>query len=46
MGGYILEHLDLLQSAQDVFSTRVATRDRRKDIQFKEIKAIQHAIQL
>ncbi len=46
MGGYILEHPDLLQSAQDVFSTRVATRDRRKDIQFKEMKAIQHAIQL
>ncbi len=46
MGGYILKHPDLLQHVQDVFSTRVPSRHARKDIQFKEMTAILHAIRL
>ena len=46
MGGYILEHPDLLTSAQEAFSIRMPTRYKRKDIQFKEIKAVHNAIQL
>ena len=46
MGGYILNQPGLPPSAQDVFSIRVPTRHRRKDIQFKEMKAIYYAIQL
>ena len=46
MGGYILNHPTHLHSVQDVFSIPVATRYRRKDIQFKEMKAILYAIQL
>lgn len=46
MGGYILEHPDLLQSVQEAFSFRIPTRHRRKDIQFKEMKAVLHAIRL
>ena len=44
MGGYILQHLS--EPVQEAFSIRLATRDRRKDIQFKEMKAVYHAIQL
>lgn len=44
MGGYIREHLS--QPPLEAFSIRMATRHRRKDIQFKEMKAVQHAIQL
>ena len=44
MGGYILQHLS--EPVQEAFSIRLATRDRRKDIQFKEIKAVHQAIQL
>jgi hypothetical protein len=48
MGGYILNHVDHLQSIQlkDVFSIRIATRYRSKDIQFKEMKAVHHAMLL
>ena len=46
MGGYILNEPSLRPSLQDVFSIRVPTRHRRKDIQFKEMKAVQHAVQL
>ena len=46
MGGYILSEPGLYPSPQDVFSIRVATRHRHKDIQFKEMKAVHHAIQL
>ena len=44
MGGYIREHLS--QPVLEAFSVRLATRHRRKDIQFKEMKAVQQAIQL
>ena len=44
MGGYLLE--DLTAPVQDVFSTHVPLRHRRKDIQFKEMKAVGHAITL
>ena len=43
-GGYILQHLS--EPVQEAFSIRIATRHRRKDIQFKEMKAVCHAIQL
>ena len=46
MGGYILNQPGLPPSPQDVFSIRVPTRHRRKDIQFKEMKAVHYAIQL
>ena len=46
MGGYILTQPGLPPSAQDVFSMRVSTRHRRKDIQFKEMKAVHYAIKL
>lgn len=46
MGGYILKHPDLLPHVQEVFSTRVPSRHARKDIQFKEMTAILHAIRL
>ena len=48
MGGYILDDPEHLQSIhlEDVFSINVATRHRSKDIQFKEMKAIHHAIRL
>lgn len=46
MGGYILKQPHLPPTAQEVFSIRVSTRHRRKDIQFKEMKAVHHAIQL
>ena len=44
MGGYIQE--DASQSILEAFSVRQSTRHRRKDIQFKEMKAVQLAIQL
>lgn len=44
MGGYILQHLT--DPVQEAFSIRIATRHRRKDIQFKEMEAVYHAIQL
>ena len=44
MGGYIREHAS--QPVREAFSIRLATRHRRKDIQFKEMKAVQQAIQL
>lgn len=46
MGGYILDHPDQLPSIQleDVFSIRTPTRHRSKDIQFKEMKAVNHAM--
>ena len=44
MGGYILQHLS--EPVQEAFSIRLATRHRRKDIQFKEMKAVYEAIQL
>ena len=48
MGGYILPSPDQVGSmrTEDVFSTRVPTRHRHKDIQFNETKAVLHAIQL
>lgn len=48
MGGYILDHPDHIQSIQlkDVFSIKTATRHRSKDIQFKEMKAVHHAMEL
>ena len=44
MGGYILQ--DLSNSVQEAFSIRLTTRHRRKDIQFKEMKAVYQAILL
>ena len=46
-GDYTLPSSDQLNSIrlEDTFSTRVATRHRHKDIQFKEMKAVLHAIQ-
>ena len=46
MGGYILNETSYLLFPQDVFSIRVPTRYRHKDIQFKEMKAVYYAIQL
>ena len=43
MGGYIKEHHS---QPTEAFSIRLATRHRRKDIQFKEMKAVHQAIQL
>ena len=45
LGGYILEDPQLTHTVQEAFSIRVATRHRRKDIQFKEMRAVLHAIQ-
>ena len=48
IGGYILpspDQIDVIR-LEDVFSTRVATRHRHKDIQFKEIKAVLYTIYL
>ena len=44
IGGYILQQLS--EPVQEAFSIRLSTRQRRKDIQFKEMKAVQVAIQL
>ena len=44
MEGYIREHPS--QPALEAFSVHLATRHRRKDIQFKEIKTVHQAIQL
>ena len=44
MGEYILNEPGLRLSPQDVFSIRVFTRYRYKDIQFKEIKTVYHII--
>ena len=44
MRGYILNETSHLLSPQDVFSIRVSIRHRHKDIQFKEMKAVYHAI--
>ena len=44
MGGYIQE--DAFQPVLEAFSIRMPTRHRRKDIQFKEMKVVQLAIQL
>lgn len=46
MGGYRLDHPSQLSSVTDIFSIRVPSRHMLKDIQFKEMKAILHAIQL
>ena len=46
LGGYILEDLQLTHTVQDVFSVHVAMKHRRKDIQFKEMRAVLHAIRL
>ena len=44
LGGYMLEQLGT--AVYDVFSTRVATRYIRKNIQFKEMQAVNHALYL
>ncbi|KAF6227499.1 hypothetical protein HO173_012239 [Letharia columbiana] len=44
MSGYIVKHPNLSPSLQDVFSEQVPKRDLRKDIQFKKMKAVGHAI--
>lgn len=44
LGGYILE--DLTAPVQDVFSTPLSTRHLPYSIQFKEMKAVHHAISL
>ncbi|KAF6238764.1 hypothetical protein HO173_003271 [Letharia columbiana] len=44
MGGYIVELSNLSPSLQDVFSERVPKRELHKDIQFKEMKAVGHAM--
>ena len=44
LGGYILGQPD--EAIYDVFSTRVATRHIRKDIQFKEMQAVNYALHL
>ena len=41
---YILNETSYLLSPQNVFSIRVSTRYRHKDIQFKEIKVVYYAI--
>ena len=46
LGGFILQHPNQLHSVQEAFSTRIATRHRHKDIQFKEMKAVLYAIRL
>lgn len=46
MGGYRLDHPSLLDSVTDVFSIRVPSRHTHKDIQFKEMKAVLHAVRL
>lgn len=46
MGGYILEDPNHLYLVQDIFSARVPPRLIRKDIQFKEMKAVLHAMRL
>ena len=44
IGGYILQNLS--EPVQEAFSIRLATRHRRKDIQFKEMKAVHQVILL
>ena len=44
LGGYMLEQPGM--AVHNVFSTRVATRHIRKDIQFKEMQAVNYALQL
>lgn len=44
LGGYMLERPGT--AVHDVFSARVATRHIRKDIQFKEMQAVNHALHL
>ena len=44
LGGYILEHPGT--AVYHAFSTRIATRHLRKDIQFKEMQAVSHALLL
>ena len=44
--GYILKYSNLLSHVQNVFSTRVTSRHTRKDIQFKEMAVILHAIRV
>ena len=46
MGGYLLDHPDQLPLVTKVFSTRMATRHRQMHINFKEMKAVLHAITL
>lgn len=48
MGGHISKQAEISTSIpeQDVFSMHVLTRHRHKDIQYKEMRAIGHAIQL
>ena len=48
MRGYILQHPNKLQAIEleDVFSVRTSSRHRTKDIPFKEMNAVLHAIQL
>lgn len=42
----MLKHPSELQEVQHAFSTRFPTRLRKKDIQFKEMKAILHAVRI
>lgn len=44
LGGYMLGQPD--EAVYDVFSTRVATRHIHKDIQFKEMQAVNYALHL
>ena len=44
LGGYMLDQPD--STVYDVFSTRVATRHIRKDIQFQEMQAVNYALHL
>ena len=44
LGGYMLERPGM--AVHNIFSTRVATRHIRKDIQFKEMQAVNYALQL
>ena len=44
IGGYILAQPDLLQFVQEAFCLPISTRHRHKDIQFKEVKFVYHAI--
>ena len=46
MGGYLLEHPDQLPLVTKVFSTTIATQHRQMHINFKEMKAVLHAVTL
>ena len=46
MKSYLLKYFNLLSAIKNVFSIRISIRYMHKNIQFKKIKIILHAIRL